>query len=73
MSKRVANTRATTARNGRVRIGWRKKRMLTILENQQEQLALGKLDDAAKAAFDTFKNKARQILPKKFLRRVQAG
>lgn len=71
MSKRVANTRSMTARNGRIRIGWKKRRMLSILEKQEEQLALGQLNDKAKEALSAFRAKVKSILPKKFLRRAQ--
>jgi hypothetical protein len=71
MSKRVANTTARTARNGRVRIGWRKRRMLEMYEQQKDQLSLGKLDEAATEAFNAFKQQIRKMLPKRFLRRAQ--
>lgn len=71
MSKRVANTRSRTARNGRVRIGWRKRRMLSILEKQEEQLALGKLVGEAKVALAAFRKKVASIVPKRFLPRTQ--
>lgn len=71
MSKRVANTRAKTARNGRVRIGWRKRRALTIMEQQAEQARMGFLDEMATAAFNSFAAKVRSMVPKRFLPRVQ--
>ena len=71
MSKRVANTTSRTARNGRVRLGWRKQRMLSVLEQQEQQLRMGKLDEAAKEAFDKFKETVQRMVPKQFLRRAQ--
>ena len=46
--------------------------MLSLLEKQEEQFRMGKLDEAAKEAFDNFKVKVKKILPKHFLRRAQA-
>lgn len=71
MSKRVANTRAKTARNGRVRIGWRKRRMLSLLEKQEEQARLGKLTDEAKEKFRAFKRHVKRLIPKQLFRRSQ--
>ena len=45
--------------------------MLSILEKQEEQLALGKLNDAAKEALEKFRARVKSILPRQFLRRVQ--
>ena len=71
MSKRVANTKERTARNGRIRIGWRKRRMLTMLDKQEEQARMGKLDDEAKEKFEAFKKQVRRLIPKQILRRAQ--
>lgn len=71
MSKRIANTKDKTARFGRVRIGWRKHRMLSSLEKQQEQEYQDKLDDKARQKFAFFARRVKTMIPKKFLRRYQ--
>ena len=71
MSKRVANTKDDTARFGRVRIGWKKHRMLSTLEKQLERDNEGKLDEMAKAKLAHYAAKVKAIIPKQFLRRYQ--
>ena len=72
MSKRVANTRERTSRNWRVKIGWRKVRMLNQMDKMQQAMDLGKMEDEAKEKFSEFKEKVKAIIPKNVLRRHQA-
>ena len=71
MSKRIANTRAVTARNGRVRYGWRVKKLKTDLEKVDEQLQMQDLDEKLRVKYENFKQRAISILPKKLLQRHQ--
>jgi len=70
MSKRVANTKERTARFGRIRIGWRKHRMLRQFENLQD-IDKSEITEEGKAAFAEFSKTIRSMIPKKFLRRSQ--
>ena len=47
--------------------------MLSLLEKQEEQFRMGKLDEAAKEIFNNFKAKVKKILPRQILRRAQAS
>jgi hypothetical protein len=59
MSKRIANSRSSTkARNGRVRIGWQKQRMIKQLNSIDEE----SLDEKALAAIEGFKTNAKKVL-----------
>ena len=71
MSKRIANTKENTARFGRIRIGWRKRRMLSQIEKMEELDRMEKLKEKAKQKFETLKAKAMKIIPKKLLLRHQ--
>ena len=72
MPKRVANCRGrTTARFGRVYIGWKKYKMLSTLEKQQKRDDAGKLDEIAKQKLAHYAAKVKKLIPKQFLRRYQ--
>ena len=72
MSKRVANCRGkTTARFGKVWIGWKKHRMLSALEKGYERDEAGKLDEIAKQKLAHYATKVKRLIPKQFLRRYQ--
>lgn len=72
MSKRVANSKSKTkARNGRIRLGIHKKRMLNQLEELEKAERMQELDDEAKMKLQNFKAAVRKIIPKQFLRRQQ--
>lgn len=77
MSKRVANCRPKsdrrkTARYGRIRIGWRKARMLAQLDKIQDAADLKKLDEDQKSGFEAYKERVKAVIPKALLRRHQA-
>ena len=76
MSKRVGNNKKvglhSPARYGRVRIGFHKRRMLDMLSKTEEQLAMGKLDEKAKAKFADFKANLRKLIPARLLNRYQS-
>ena len=72
MPKRLANCRGfTTARFGRIRIGYWKSRMLSQVEKMDELDRMGELDDTAKQKFAELKVRVKQVIPKVFLRRHQ--
>ena len=72
MPKRLANCRGrTTARFGRVRIGWKKLKMLQQWGNLQKEFEAGDMDEKATSMFQDFKHRVRQIVSKKLLRRTQ--
>lgn len=65
MSKRVANTKMTTARNGRVRLGWRRVQQLNMLTKAQEQLSLQEMTESVKEQLKTIKTFIKKALPRK--------
>lgn len=70
MSKRVANTRACTARNRRIRIGWKRARQITKL---REFLIKVEVTDATLAyKFQEAKRLLIKVIPKRLMRRTQA-
>ena len=72
MSKRVANCRGnSTARFGRLRIGWKKHKMLSTLEKQQKRDDAGDLEEVAKQKLAHYAAKVKKLIPKQFLRRYQ--
>ena len=72
MSKRVANTRShRNARFGRVRIGWKKTRMMTQLSKLTKEHEAGSMDEKAESMFQDFKHRVKQVVSKKLLRRSQ--
>ena len=72
MSKRVANSKAPTkARNGRIRIGWRRTRAIQALTKQQAQLSLGEMTGEVKETMKRISSALKSVMPKKIMRRHQ--
>ena len=78
MSKRISNSRINRMRPGklaahfgRIRYGWRAIALKTKLENIEERLQDEKLEDSIRVRYENFKISAKQMLPKKLLRRTQ--
>jgi len=57
MSKRIANTRMSGARNGRVRYGWRKRRRRQTLLEQIDRSIAARKNVPTPTRFDRMKNK----------------
>lgn len=73
MPKRLCNSKGRTqARFGRIRISWRKARMLSQLDKLSEADEMGKLDSDGKANFENFKNRVKELVPKSMFRRHQS-
>jgi hypothetical protein len=77
MSKRICNKKGRVgARFGRVRIGWKKKRILSELEKINKAEQEGNLEEKVQEGFNTFKDYAKTQLkrfyPKDMMRRHQA-
>lgn len=73
MPKRLANCRGFgNARFGRVRLGWRKIRMMSQLEKISKAEAEGGLEEALQQKYDAYKQKAQKFLGTKLFHRHQA-
>lgn len=73
MSKRVANAkpRNRKARNGRVRLGFHKRRLLNQLDEMDKAQRAGKIGEDLEQKFAEIRQRAKQMLPARFLRRSQ--
>jgi hypothetical protein len=67
MSKRVANTKNVTARNGRVRVGWQKRKKADQLTQMRDQLKGKEADDQLKATLDGISSMIGKLLPKRLI------
>jgi len=72
MPKRLANCRGFgNARFGRVRIGWRKMKMLQQWDKLQDEYEKGDMDEKAESMYQDFKHRVKQVVSKKLIRRHQ--
>ena len=71
MSKRISNSKGrTAARFGRVRIGWKKKKILTELEKIDKAEREGGLEEDMLVKFNEYKQRAKKNLKNFFPSRL---
>jgi len=72
MPKRLANCRGRkNARFGRIRIGWKKMKMLQQWGKLQKAYETGDMDEKAESMFQDFKHRVKQVVSKKLIHRHQ--
>ena len=70
MSKRVGNSKK--GRRGRVKIGWKKQRMLRQLDQLDTLLSKEDLKEDKREKYETMKAKLTNVLTPTFIRRHQS-